>query len=257
MGKWMLVCSEQIDTFVDDQMFPLESAKERWEKIKANNGPAFILEQKERKRYSLLSGFSIYPAVKKSAPYSRILCLVRDKQDERTKLLWIMKYTFFREPLPWLFKHKVVSCLTEKYYLSIERISNLTGIPEKQIRDYLYDTRIPSRIWKEAMEKNRTSMIENIRNAPDIPSEMKPILYERALLPNEDLHMLDEKKMFLMQQFCANCHIPEHLLERLDLLEQLVDQLLETNFLLTGHWNEFLRKFISQSRSGYPSEGKK
>jgi len=249
MGKWMLVSPEKMEVFSYEDLPSVEQAQKIVDKGKARDKPFLILEKTGAGKYFLVFGFTIYPALKKLAPHARVLCLVKRAQPERERLLWIVKYTFPREDLPWILKNRVITHLTEKYYLTPERIAKATGMHPTLIKEYLFNTRIPAHIRTQAKDKKTLEIIETIRRSLEIPPEMKPVLYERAILPKGHVRCLDEKKMFLMQQFCSHCHIPEHLLAKLNLLEKLVDELLLTNFKLASHWNRLLTKFIIEHRS--------
>lgn len=92
-------------------------------------------------------------------------------------------------------------------------------------------------------------MVKKIATSSVIPHEMKPILFERAILPKRYINRLDSMKFEYIKQFCSCVSFPKDLLEDKSQLENLIDSLLLSNSSLPEHFNDLLKVFL------FPFEG--
>ena len=129
------------------------------------------------------------------------------------------------------------------HYLKIEEIANATRFDESIIKRYLLDERIPEHIRNRAIEVSSKTIVQKICQSKVIPLQIKEILYEKAILENDNPLRLTLKRFEYLKDFFNANSLPKEMMVNLTFMENMIDDLICTNFDISYHMKNIYKDY--------------
>lgn len=250
----MLICPRNIVTYYHDEIRNEARAKKivQAQRARKNRIIPLVAEEIAKGEYVLIENFTYYSALLETQPEVRVPCLVYPGTSDEERLIHILKICIpLEKGTSWLFKNELVMKLKRDHDLSEREIARKANFNYSSIKQYILDTRIPPHIREKAIEMEAKSVLEKVCSSIVIPLEIKTILYEKAIIEHGNVYRLTGKKFDYMKEFCASCNLPLTLLKDPPKLENLINKLLSSNFVISDHMNSLLNSFMSINQTAY------
>jgi len=247
-AKPMLISPRNILTYYYDEIINEDRAKRiiLAENAKKSRIITLVAEEVSRGKYILIEKFEYYSALMKISPDTRVPVLVYSNTSDVERLLHILKVTTpLEKGTSWLFKNEHVMKLIEEHNLSEREIANRTNLNISTINGFILDRRIPPHIREKATKLKAKTVLVKICHSTVIPEEIKNILFEKAIIEEGNNYRLTGTKFNYMKEFCSSNQFPQSLLKNTIELENLINNLLFTNFEITDHMSYLLSSFLN------------
>ncbi|WP_060678279.1 hypothetical protein [Virgibacillus halodenitrificans] len=249
----MLISPRNIVTYYHDEIRNEARAKKivQAQRARKNRIPLDVQEVAIGE-YILIENFTYYSALLKAQPEVRVPCLVYPGTSDEERLIHILKICIpLEKGTSWLFKNEHVMRLKQDHNLSERELARKANFNTSTINKYILDTRIPPHIREKAIEMEAKSVLEKVCSSIVIPLEVKTILYEKAIIEPGNIYRLSGKKFDYIKEFCSACNLPPTLLKNPPKLENLINELLFSNFEINDHMNSLLNSFMRINPTAY------
>lgn len=252
-SKAKLISLRDLDTYYHEEPKSNRTAERviEAENSKKSRIISLVAEETGAGQVILIEKFKYFAALKKTKSDLRVPCLVYPGRSDKERILHILKVSIpLEKNTSWLFYNKHVVMLLEDHNMSIDEIAGLVNCDISKIKNYTLDESIPSNIREIAVEMKARTVVQNICSSTVIPEEMKIILYEKSVLNKDHIHRLTSEKLKSIKMLCATV-LPFFLLYDAHELEQLIDELLATNFNLEDHMKSLMSSYMKSNSNKF------
>ncbi|MFD2639115.1 hypothetical protein [Piscibacillus salipiscarius] len=212
------------------------------------------VELDSNKQMHLLENFRYHKALQLLDPDRKVMCEVYPEKGERDRLIYLLRIglTVEKYSTKWLFKHTIIKKLMNKFDYTLEDIcaelSDDKYYRPSDLKKYLVHRNIPSHIEKLSVMVGARSLVERIASSQVIPTEVKDILYEKAILPKQGHHRLTIWKFNLLQKFFRTCSLTNEILNNQKQLKLMIDTLIAENFRIDEHMRNLYQDVQTETR---------
>lgn len=246
--KKKLIRPTEINNFYVDEITNDSDAYRIIHAVRRRDLFPFVVEQIERGKFILISGFKEFSAYLKTHPHTYIPVQVQPRTNEMERLIKILEITIPLKDTSWIFKNEHVMRLIDDFNLNENEIAIATNQTPSKIRSYILDRRIPFHIRQVAIERRAKTVVTNICQSTVASENMKRFLYDRAILPENDERRCTSKKLTQFMEFCRANHNDILQIGESD-LEELIEWLFINDFFMSPHFRLLLTTFLDENRS--------